>query len=100
MIETLRISGLAIVDEAELAALRRQTQVRVVLTKRQTVLRAGSEHTVGLGRTASYEVVDQHAVRTVHSVHTVHTSAAAHQAWRCARRGGGRGRAWDLPCKP
>src|SRR5260370_42343621 len=50
-----------IVDQPKLAADGRQTQVRVVLAQRQTILGAAGEHAVRLGRTAGDEVIHQHA---------------------------------------
>ena len=50
-----------IVDDAELAAVLGQAQVRVVFAQLQPVLGARREHPVRLGDAARDEVVDQHA---------------------------------------
>src|SRR3984957_11539480 len=50
-----------VVDQPKLAADGRQTQVRVVLAQRQTILGAAGEHAVRLRRTAGGEGIHQHA---------------------------------------
>src|SRR5882672_12239286 len=50
-----------VIDQAELAALRGEAQVRIILAQTQTILRAAGEHPVGLGSAARYQIVDQHA---------------------------------------
>ncbi len=50
-----------VVDDAELAATLRESQIRVVLAQLQPVLGARREHPIGLGHAARDEIVDEHA---------------------------------------
>ena len=50
-----------VVDEAELATDRRQSQVGIVLAQQQPVLRAAREHPIRLARAAGDEIIDEDA---------------------------------------
>ena len=50
-----------VADQSELARLRREAQVGIVLAQQQPIFRAAREHPIRLARAARDEIVDEHA---------------------------------------
>ena len=47
-----------IIDEADLATLFRQAQIRIILTQQQAIFRSGGHHAIGLVRALSYQIIN------------------------------------------